>query len=328
MSARRGPSEAWPPGGRVGGVAVTAAVAHVPGLSGAELPGAGATPACGPDDARTVLGRKGLLGKEPSTRLALCAVHRAFGLPPGRPAEPVPGAAGTAVLVSSNLGNIGTVCAVMEEMRAGRGVSPLDAPNASSNVIASTISIWYGLTGPNVMLCDGATSGLDAVRLGELLLRSGRAHRAVVVGVEPEDPASAELASLGPVGRPLLAGAACVVLEPYVPGETPAVLLGAGTGLAAREPEPDVPEGAVRLRSVGAGADALARLGDSYGAHGVLQVAVAAAELARRAGTPAGRAAGWDSAVLSCGDPEDGYAARWLGLVAAAAEVPVPAGAR
>ncbi|HEU4425171.1 MAG TPA: hypothetical protein VFR67_21795, partial [Pilimelia sp.] len=37
-----------------------------------------------------VVGRKGLLYKEPATRLALCAVHRALGLPPGRrPDRPV-----------------------------------------------------------------------------------------------------------------------------------------------------------------------------------------------------------------------------------------------
>jgi monoamine oxidase len=38
----------------------------------------------------------------------------------------------------------------------------MDLPNASSNVVASSVAIRFGLRGPNLMLCNGATSGLDA----------------------------------------------------------------------------------------------------------------------------------------------------------------------
>ena len=289
------------------GVAVTAWAVHVPGLSDADLAGGGPAPACGPDGAAEVLGRKGLLGKEPSTRLALCAVHRAFGLGPGRPAAPLPGADRTAVVVSSNLGNVGTVCSVLDEMRArsGRAVSPLQAPNASSNVIASTIAIWYGFAAANLMVCSGATGGLDAVRLAALLLRAGRADRAVVVGVEPADAPSAALAAAGPVDAPLRAAAACVVLERAGDG----LLLGPVTYGAG----PDVgPGGPVDL-DLGPDGDPVAALGDTYGAHGVLQVAVAAATLAAAPGT----------ARLRCGDPEDGYAA-----VRLATAGPTPPGLR
>jgi hypothetical protein len=278
------------------GVAVTAWAVHVPGLSEADLPGAGPGPACGPDRAAEVLGRKGLLGKEPSTRLALCATHRALGLGPGRPAAPLPGADRTAVVVSSNLGNVGTVCSVLDEMRArsARAVSPLQAPNASSNVVASTIAIWYGFAAANLMVCSGATGGLDAVRLAALLLRAGRADRVVVVGVEPADGPSAALAAAGPVDAPLREAAACVVLERAETG----LLLGP----VSYGPGPDAGPGGpadLELGPVGDGADPVAALGDTYGAHGVLQVAVAAATLAATPGT----------ARLRCGDPEDGYAA-------------------
>ncbi|MCI4066466.1 hypothetical protein MRQ36_29485 [Micromonospora sp. R77] len=111
-------------------------------------------------DAPAVLGRKGLLYKEPATRLALCAVHRALGLPdgarPGTALDP-----DTAVVASSNLGNIGTVVDVARTVarEGGRGVSLMAAPNASSNVVAGTVALWFRFGGPNLMLCNGETSG-------------------------------------------------------------------------------------------------------------------------------------------------------------------------
>lgn len=255
---------------------VLAAAVHVPGRSAADLPGSPDEPACAPGLARTVLGRKGLLGKEPATLMALCAVHRALGLPPGRPAEPVPHAAGTAVVVASNLGNVNTVCSVVRDVRARSvaAISPLDIPNVSSNVIASTIAIWYGFTGPNLMVCSGATAGLDAVRLAQLLLRAGRAERVVVVGVEPVDPVSTALA-----GDWLREGAACVVLGGPGTG-------GTWCGPVRRHAEPVPIPG---------------ELSGSYGALGVLGVAVAASSAAA------------GSTMVGCGDPDDGWASVEVG---------------
>jgi 3-oxoacyl-[acyl-carrier-protein] synthase II len=162
------------------------------------------------DRAHAVVGRKGLLFKEPATKMALQVVHEALDLPPGKPKGPIDGAADTAVVVSSNFGNVETIAELVREIRAGSGrdVSPLRAPNASSNIIASTIAIRYGFTGPNVMVCSGPDSGRQAVRLGSLLLRSGRAKRVVVVDVEPADEVASAL-------RPgITAFAACVVLQP------------------------------------------------------------------------------------------------------------------
>jgi 3-oxoacyl-[acyl-carrier-protein] synthase II len=252
-------------------VAITGHAVHVPGLSEVDIPGSPAEPAAGPDEAHRVLGRKGLLAKEPATRLAMCATHRALGLPPGKLTEPVTGAAGTAVVVASNLGNVATVCEVVDQVRTegGHAVSPLVAPNASSNIIASSIALRYGFTGPNLMVCSGATAGLDAVRLGALLIRSGRTHRVVVAGVEPDDEIATKLCP------GLRAAAAAVVLEPERPGAE--TVLGPIT--RARTP-------------LGSTVDLPL---PAYGAAGVLGVAVAAA-------------LGSDH-LVACGDPDDGYAA-------------------
>ncbi|WP_020519555.1 beta-ketoacyl synthase N-terminal-like domain-containing protein [Catelliglobosispora koreensis] len=180
-------------------ITVTGWSVHLPGTDGA----------CPPEQANTLLGRKGLLMKEPATRLALCAVHRALNMGTGErkdgPADP-----GTAVVASSNLGNVETVVDVVATVAAdgGKAVSPMVAPNASSNVLSGTVAQWFKFGGPNLMLCSGRDSGAHALRLGALLLRSGRANRVIVVGAEPSDPVADRL-----YAKPLRAGAACLVLE-------------------------------------------------------------------------------------------------------------------
>jgi hypothetical protein len=231
-----------------------------------------------PDKAATVLGRKGMLYKEPATRLALCAVHRAFGVPTGqRPGWPA--AAGTAVVVASNLGNVETVARVTRTIDAegGSAVSVLDAPNVSSNVIASTVALWFGFGGPNLMICSGAGAGMDALALAGLLVRAGRADRVVLVGVEPADPVATELFAAGPDQPGLLAGAACLVLEKARPDDAVAeggllVQLAGGAEL----PQPRVTIGP-------GGFDPARHWGDFYGAQDVVALALAA-ELATAEG--------------------------------------------
>ena len=99
---------------------------HIPGFDPSEVTGQGdSLPRCTPERAHEILGRKGLLGKEPATRLALCAVHQALGSPPR---DWAPGGAvdpRTAVVVSSNLGNVATVheiARLAHEGRCGRSV--------------------------------------------------------------------------------------------------------------------------------------------------------------------------------------------------------------
>ncbi len=218
-----------------------------------------------PDRASVLLGRKGLLSKEPATRLALCAVHSALGLPAGqRPRWPM--APRTAVIACSNLGNVRTVAAVTAAIAAegGRGVSILDAPNASSNIVASTVALWFGFGGPNLMVCSGSMAGRDGLMLAGLLLRSGRADRVVLVGAEHADEVATALFGFGEPGPPLRTGAACVILEPLLDGQ--------GAEIHVQAPWPARP----RLTIGRGGFDPAAAWGDCYGAQGVVALALAA----------------------------------------------------
>lgn len=159
----------------------------------------------------TVLGKKGLRYKDRATQLGLVAAKLVLTEAElldesGRGSDPSMG-----VVVSSNFGNVDTVCRVANTIaeETTRGVSPMDTANASSNVIASEIAIRFGLRGPNLMLCNGATSGIDALRWADVLLRGGRAERVLVIGVEPDNEVVRELSGAARV----LDGGAGLVLE-------------------------------------------------------------------------------------------------------------------
>jgi 3-oxoacyl-[acyl-carrier-protein] synthase II len=163
-------------------------------------------------DPAALIGRKGLRYKDRATQLALCAAGDALtdaGLTGGEDGTGVPGD-DIAVVVSSNLGNVDTVCRVTSEIAAGGSVavSAMDIPNASSNVTAAEVAIRYGLRGPNLTFCNGGTSGLDAIYWALVLLATGRAQRALVIGVEPDN---AQARALTGHDR-ILDGAAAVVL--------------------------------------------------------------------------------------------------------------------
>jgi 3-oxoacyl-[acyl-carrier-protein] synthase II len=268
------------------GLDITAALSEAAGSADSE-------PACSAEQASTILGRKGLLYKEPATRLALCAVHRALGLAPGQRPDPEL-RTDTAVVACSNLGNVQTVAEIARTVatEGGRAVSPMAAPNASSNVIASTVALWFHFGGPNLMVCSGATAGLDAIALGALLIGSGRADRVVVVGAEPDDTTAGTLHGYGNPAAPLRSGAACVILERAAgesSGTAPRLhVLGHGD----RWPRPPA-----RVIGPGAGLDPAAIWGDCYGAQGVVQLAFAAHLAADR---------GWAVGV-TCGSEPDGW---------------------
>jgi 3-oxoacyl-[acyl-carrier-protein] synthase II len=117
----------------------------------------------------------------------------------------------TAVVVSTNLGNADSVCEATDTI-AGEGVrslSPLGLPQTSSNVIAGWVAIRYGLRGPNLTVCNGVTSGLDALAWARNLIVSGRAEAAAVVGVEPANDVTTKL-----LGEQSTDAAVAVVLEP------------------------------------------------------------------------------------------------------------------
>ncbi|WP_433598118.1 beta-ketoacyl synthase N-terminal-like domain-containing protein [Nocardia sp. CA-135953] len=257
------------------------------------------------DRLRRELGR-GFRYKDQATKLGVLAAIRALSTA-AHDQQP-----DTGIVVSSNFGNLQTVCDAARLIRT-EGVaatSPMDLPNASSNVIASTIAIHLGLRGPNLTVCNGAPAGLDALRWAMLLIRARRARRVVVVGVESATEAAAALQSCAP--SELFEGAAAVVVEPLV-RETAAVVVrhcGRGTDekdavtkalAAAADPPVDLWLG-TQIGSAGTVLDVETYLGRASGALGVLQCAVAAQWL----GT------GGRTAVAVAGGDDEGAAATVL----------------
>ncbi|MCX5415781.1 beta-ketoacyl synthase N-terminal-like domain-containing protein [Streptomyces sp. NBC_00059] len=176
------------------------------------LPGAAALgPRSEAADPAQVLGARGLRYKDRATCLALAAAQLAL-LDAGveRSAADLPDDCG--VVVSSNHGNLDTVvdAAATIAEHGTDALSPMALPNASSNIAASSVAIRFRLGGPNMTLCNGPTSGLDALHWGRHLIVAGRARRVLVIGVESD---TAALRSVTGADGTLFDGAAAVVLE-------------------------------------------------------------------------------------------------------------------
>ncbi|ASQ94897.1 beta-ketoacyl synthase N-terminal-like domain-containing protein [Streptomyces sp. 11-1-2] len=316
-------------------------------------------PAAEPFDTAARIGRRGHRYKDRATRLALCAaldaLRNARLIPSDGEEVTVPGDT-VGVVASSNLGNLDTACLTAAAIaeRSAVDLSPMSLPNASSNVIASWVAIRHGLRGPNLMLCNGATSGLDAVHWGATLVAAGRVRRAVVIGVETHNAVVEDL-----LGRPadeLLDGAAALVVEGARWAEARGARATAALGPYERRAglggcvEALLPGGAApgvwftpeRYAEGPAGADGPAAVpprsvprydvtsavGRASGALGVLQCAAAIGWLARaEAGTDAETGAGPQAAGRDAG-PDAGAGsgtAFGAGPGAAPGPVPVPA---
>ncbi|MFH8561926.1 beta-ketoacyl synthase N-terminal-like domain-containing protein [Streptomyces sp. NPDC017988] len=191
-------------------VVVTGAGLAVPGLTGpADLlyPTDGGEPF----DPETALKGRDLRHKDRATRLALRAVEPALrdaGL--YGPDGPRFDGARAAVVVSSNTGNLDSVCAYVDTAarHTSRALSATGLPQTSTSAIAGWIAGAFGLRGPAVTLSNGATSGLDALQWGRNLIAAGRADTVVVTGVEPHNDVVHKL-----LGARAVDGAATVVLE-------------------------------------------------------------------------------------------------------------------
>ena len=167
------------------------------------------------------LGKKGLRYKERATLLALCAARTALlHACLQDDASPIADGADCGVVIASNTGNLDTVCNAADIIRREHvnATSSMDLPNASSNVVASTVAIRFGLQAMNLMICSGAAASLDALVVAANAIRNGRATRMLVGSVETDGLALRSLLAgqrLDSVegDAPLLEGAACVVLE-------------------------------------------------------------------------------------------------------------------
>lgn len=275
-----------------------------------------------PVDPAGHLGRRGLRYKDRASQLGLCAAQAALA-DAGLLDETgtAPGGATIGVVVSSNFGNVDTVCRVVDEIAEATvtGTSPMDLPNASSNIVASSIAIRFRLRGANLTLCNGATSGLDAVSWGALLVTTGRVDQVVVVGVETANAVVAKLVG-GTDRSGLLDGATALVLETDQTAATRGAPALAVVGAYSRQRSMDGCLDAAELPSsaapdlwlVSANREAPAALhgvprcdvttsvGHASGALGVLQSAAAASWLAER-----GCAGGGTTVLATAGDPGD-----------------------
>jgi 3-oxoacyl-[acyl-carrier-protein] synthase II len=147
----------------------------------------------GPDfDPETELTRRGMRHKDRGTRFTIRAAERALDDAGLLGASELDGAA---VIVSSNFGNLEAVCDFAGTIATERSssLSPMRMPQLSSAVTASVVALEHGMRGPNLTLCNGASSGLDAVAWARNLITVGRATVALVIGVEPDNPAVARL---------------------------------------------------------------------------------------------------------------------------------------
>jgi 3-oxoacyl-[acyl-carrier-protein] synthase II len=167
------------------------------------------------------LGKKGLRYKERATLLALCAAKAALANA-GWQTDAGPMAdTDFGVIVASNTGNLDTVCNAADTIRREHvdATSSMDLPNASSNVVASTIAIRFGLKALNLMICSGSSASFDALVMAANAIRNGRAKRMLVASVETDGLALRSLLAgrrLDPehgTENPLLEGASAVVLE-------------------------------------------------------------------------------------------------------------------
>jgi 3-oxoacyl-[acyl-carrier-protein] synthase II len=305
-------------------VVLTATGLAVPGLrDAADLLGPAPDAAGGFDPARE-LERRGWKYRDRPSRLASCAAGPALReaglLRDGAYTGP---ADRTAVVVSSNLVCLDTTCRTVDviDERGAAALSPMGLPHTGANMVAGWLAIDHGLRGSNLTVCNGATSGLDALHWGRNLIRAERADVVLVVGVEPDNEVVARL--FGTAVR-RLDGAAAVVLESARHAAARGARVLATLGGYARAA--DLPE-AVRRSDPGAvttlltaegGAvrpaelegvpalDLTERLGRCSGALGVLQCLAAVAAFEQGEKGPV---------LATCGGAEDDEAAAALALI-------------
>ncbi|MFJ6294720.1 beta-ketoacyl synthase N-terminal-like domain-containing protein [Streptomyces griseoviridis] len=287
---------------------------------------------------------RGLRYKDRATKLGMAAAAdalRAAGLTDDNGGLTVPGES-VGVVASTNYGNADTVCGTVQTIAESTylATSPMMLPATSSNVVASWVAIMHGLRGANLTLCNGPTSGLDAVNWARLLIAAGRVKWVLVLGVEPDNAAVRHVTGTpeapvveDPVAVPeLFDGAVAMVVEsaasvhargarhlaavgPYARrgdhAEAVAAVRSRHAGRIGLWCVPEHPEGVTApAAGLGTGAgsapvhDLSALYGPASGALGVLQCAAAAVWLDGRAG---GRPDDAEAVLASAGTGDAGW---------------------
>jgi 3-oxoacyl-[acyl-carrier-protein] synthase II len=224
---------------------------------------------------RSNLDRRKIRYKDRSTVLALAAVQNAIDLAGIKPPDSsrIAGFERTGVIAASNYGNLDTVCRAADCIaeQNSQATSPLDLPNASPNVVASSIAIYFGAGALNIMTTSGPWAGLDALSMAFRALRAGRADRLIVVGTESaSDPVRRLLSQDGWEVDDGFEGAAAIILETERPRWRSCIRL---TGIGEEAPDRSAAPGTTSAR-------AAIRDVRSYGAHRqIAQVAQAVIDL-------------------------------------------------
>lgn len=238
----------------------------------------------GPDfDPETELAERGMRHKDRASKFTLRAADltlRNAGL------LGAPELASAAVVLSSNFGNLETVCDFAATIATGSStdVSPMRMPHLGSQIAAAWVALAHGIGGPNLTLCNGASSGLDAVAWACKFLAAGRATAVLVIGVEPDTPPVARLhGETG--GAHWIDGAVGLMIEPAQlaldrGARIRAEITGYGKGDDERSALQAAGAPATALRLAGEPGE---RFGRCSGALGVVQCALAVRELADRA---------------------------------------------
>ncbi|MFC6090114.1 beta-ketoacyl synthase N-terminal-like domain-containing protein [Saccharothrix lopnurensis] len=259
---------------------------------------------------------RGMRHKDRASKLALVATAEALR---DAGADDLDGDR-VAVVVSSNFGNLDTACEFTDIIHTETvtGISPMRVPHMSSNVTACWVAIEHGLRGPNLTLCSGTASGLDAVSWARNLIAVDRADVAVVIGVEPDTEPVARLHRANG-GRRWLDGAVALVVESTGRARRRGARVRARVGAYGRGVEPraaveaalgghaepvDLYVSAPGVAGLPAGGDPVDltdRLGRCSGALGVLQCAAAVAWF-----DAAGGGAGSGAVLAVAGAPDDG----------------------
>lgn len=185
-------------------------------------------------DPVALLGRKGTRYKDRATLLGVAAAAQA--LDDGAVDTSTP-RSDIGLLVTSCYGNLSAVCenAELIDREGVSSLSPLALPNASSNVVATEISIRRKLQGVVLTLCNGHASGWAALRWAMALLASGRSTSVLVVAVEAPSPHEQQLRGAAP---PLVEGAVAVLLTGTgtPAGDSPGSVAGHSAGRGTQLP--------------------------------------------------------------------------------------------
>jgi hypothetical protein len=123
-----------------------------------------------------------------------------FGSPPADPAR----GQGTAVVLTSTSGDIGTATAIADALDSGQRMPPLLFYQSNPNAVAGYIAARWGLAGPVICTIAAGDALADAMDCAARLIENGEATAALVIAANQErdgrDHGTAVL--LGPTAWP------------------------------------------------------------------------------------------------------------------------------